>query len=96
MTAIKLKSVGNTSHLDLGEVEIWFSYETPIAFRLAGGPPIVSENVWGTATGKHLNLIDGGDKRARLPRDEFVETLAKVQRGLNYVFVTGLAPLETP
>jgi len=31
----------------------------------------VSENVWGPTTGKHLNWIDGGDKKSRLPYNQF-------------------------
>jgi hypothetical protein len=31
----------------------------------------VGENVWGPTTGKHLNLVDGGDKDSRLGQEEF-------------------------
>lgn len=87
--SITLHPVGNAARLDLGEVEIWFSYETPIAFRLAGGTPVVSENVWSTTTGKHLNLIDGGDKKGRLPHAEFTEALGKVEALINGNFLKG-------
>ena len=32
---------------------------------------VVRENNWGPTTGKHLNAIDGGDKKARLSADAF-------------------------
>jgi hypothetical protein len=35
----------------------------------------VHENVWGTTTGKHLNAIDGGDKKSRLKSAEFEKEL---------------------
>jgi hypothetical protein len=49
----------------------WFSYRTLIAFRRVGGDLRVRENVWGPTTGKHLNAVDGGNKRDRLTSDQF-------------------------
>ena len=60
----------NETTLELPGITIWFSYETPIAFR-AGGPHVVRQNSWSTTTGKHLNRIDGGDKASRIPGPEF-------------------------
>lgn len=51
--------------------EFYFSYETLIAFKPKNCGMYVSENLWGNTTGKHLNWIDGGTKKARLSRDEF-------------------------
>lgn len=55
----------NFNTVTIGDLTIWFSYETPIAFRVIGQPTIVRQNVWSTTTGKHLNRIDGGDKIAK-------------------------------
>lgn len=51
--------------------EYWFSYDTLIAFRGPSGKRFVRENDWGPTTGKHLNAIDAGDKKARLKSDAF-------------------------
>lgn len=60
--------------VDLGELELWYSYETIVAFRDDTGLK-VSENVWGVTTGKHLNWIDP-NKKKRVKNTEF-ETLLK-------------------
>ena len=73
----------NFYELELGKVDIYFSYETPIAFR-TNGKLVVSENAWGATTGKHLNQIDGGDKKGRISREEFKSLLETTleERGL--------------
>lgn len=55
---------------DAGPVRVWYSYQTPIAFQVAGRPIVVSENVWSVTTGRHLNEICP-DKSGRVPHDEF-------------------------
>lgn len=57
--------------LDWGSVTVWYSYNTPVAFRADGHNRVVRENDWGPTTGKHLNWIDGGDKRRRVSSEEF-------------------------
>jgi hypothetical protein len=49
----------NFTRIDTGKVTIWFSYRTPIAFRVDGHEIVVRENSWNVTTGKHLNQIDG-------------------------------------
>jgi len=56
-------------------MEIWFSYETPVAFRTPETGLIVSQNIWTTTTGKHLNAIDNGNKMKRIPNAEFTDKL---------------------
>lgn len=53
------------------DLTVWFSYKTPVAFRKGSGPRVVRENSWGPTTGKHLNAIDGGDKKSRVSGEEF-------------------------
>lgn len=65
--ALRFDHEGNT---------FWFSYKTLIAFR-AGPNRYVRTNDWGPTTGKHLNAIDGGDKKARLSSDDFEAAYAK-------------------
>jgi hypothetical protein len=68
----------NALCFDLGRLTVWFSYKTPVAFRPNVGPRqplLVRENDWGSTTGKHLNAIDGGDKKSRIPGEKFEELL---------------------
>ena len=60
-----------------GFAEVWFSYQTPVAFRMHRGNLFVRVNDWSTTTGKHLNAIDGGNKKARIAGDKFEAMLAQ-------------------
>ena len=67
----------HTLAFETKEGTFYFSYETLVAFRSnKTGNLYVRENVWGTTTGKHLNWIDGGDKKTRLSRKAFEDALA--------------------
>ncbi len=68
----------HTQRISIGDLTLWFSYETVVAFRAPGHLRRVCENVWSTTTGKHLNWIDGGNKAERLPSEEFDKELAAV------------------
>lgn len=48
----------------------YFSYKTLVAFKTKGKLYVI-ENYWGPTTGKHLNWIDGGNKKDRLDKDSF-------------------------
>ena len=61
----------------VGNMVVYFSYRTPVAFATSGHPRVVRENEWGPTTGKHLNWIDGGDKKNRIPGVEFEALLNK-------------------
>ena len=65
----------NALCFDLGQLTVWFSYHTPVAFRGNGHSLTVHENVWGPTTGKHLNAIDGGYRAARVSGEEFDKRL---------------------
>ena len=71
--------------LDIGYLSLWISYDTVVAAQDGCGDLLVSKNCWGPTTGKHLNAIDGGDKKARLPRAEFEAKVAEIlaAHGLN-------------
>lgn len=43
--------------VDLGEIRLYYSYEMPVAFWIAGEGMAVSENVWTRTTGKHINRL---------------------------------------
>jgi hypothetical protein len=60
----------NAMVVSFGNITLWFSYHTLVAFKV-GNRRIVSENLWSSTTGKHLNSIDGKDLKNRFKRDRF-------------------------
>jgi len=50
---------------------LYYSYQTIVAYCDGLDGLTVSENPEGVTTGKHLNWIDDGDKKSRLPGEEF-------------------------
>lgn len=74
---MKLRKLMNNFHgVFAGKTELYFSYETLIAFR-KDGMLYISENVWGTTTGKHLNFIHT-DKTLRMNYELFKEKAKEV------------------
>lgn len=73
----------NFARVNLGEVTLWFSYQTCIAFQVPNHLPRVRENDWGPTTGKHLNMIDNSPA-TRTPGPEFEEQLAEVLDRMAY------------
>ncbi len=63
----------NFSRVSVNGLTLWFSYETVIAFQDTGNI-VVSENVWGPTTGKHINAVSYVDTE-RTPRAEFIAAL---------------------
>lgn len=63
----------HTLMVTLPGLTVWFSYQTPVAFRVDEHLKVVRENIWGPTTGKHLNWIDGGGAavKQRVSEDEF-------------------------
>ena len=59
---------------------IYFSYHIPVAF-CKNGNRVVRENLWGPTTGKHLNWIDGGNKKARVTGADFEAALKRAFPG---------------
>jgi len=68
---------GKLTKVVLNSVTYWFSYQTVIAFATKG-ERFVRENDWGPTTGRHLNSIDDGVKKGRLPGDEFESMLKEL------------------
>lgn len=48
----------HTLRVDMPNLTVWFSYQTPVAFIANGGRLVVRQNEWGPTTGKHLNWIE--------------------------------------
>ncbi len=80
----------NLTRLYVGNVVVWFSHSTPVAFHVPGQSRKVSENVWSQTTGRHLNDIDGGAKSSRIPHEQFKaeydEAMQRVQKALDAAF----------
>lgn len=60
-----------------GKGTVFFSYSTPVAFETNKTGLVVRVNDWSNTTGKHLNAIDGGDKKKRISGEHFETLLAK-------------------
>lgn len=73
----------NLTRVYLGNIVLWFSYETIVAFHVPGQPRVVSENRWSQTTGRHLNEIDNGNKSERISHEEFTAKLGQVMTVLN-------------
>ena len=69
-------STKNFNSVTIGEVKLYFSYETCIAFE-KGDKMIATQNKWGSTTGKHLNLISS--KEDRISYEDFQKELNKLQ-----------------
>jgi len=62
--SVKLKQIApNFTSVEMGDVTIYFSYETAVGFHVAGKGYTVVENQWGPTTGKHLNKIEPDHKK---------------------------------
>lgn len=61
----------NAKCVEIGDVELYFSYETIVGLRYRGRT-VVTQNTWGPTTGKHLNAIDGGNKADRVTMTELL------------------------
>jgi hypothetical protein len=71
-----INKAANLNQVSLGSLTIWFSYETPVAIQRSGQKPVVAANEWSVATGRHLNLIDGGDKATRVAHQVVKDAIA--------------------
>lgn len=76
-------SAQNFNSVIIGNVELYFSYSTIVAFRTPFTGLVVSENVWSNTTGKHLNWLC--DKDDRVPRQEFLDKLRSIKLDINLV-----------
>jgi hypothetical protein len=68
----------NTLMIEMCGVTLWFSYQTVIAFQERGKERRVSQNQWGNTTGKHIAAIEIGNKKDRIPREQFMNELNEI------------------
>ena len=71
----KLVGINFTDEKNGDWLELYFSYETIVAFDVRGQEIVVSQNVWSNTTGRHLNEIDDGRKEDRVNPDAFQKQL---------------------
>ena len=64
----------NDIMVSIGRLDLFFSYETIVAFR-DDELSCCRVNSWGPTTGKHLNAIQP-DKSERVPGEQFEKMLA--------------------
>jgi hypothetical protein len=69
-------ATNNAVEVAIGDLTLYFSYETLIAYDDNVDGRVVCNNIWSGTTGKHLNYVDGGDKSGRLKGDEFDKKVA--------------------
>jgi hypothetical protein len=65
---------GSCRAVQIGDLTLYFSYRTVIAFEDANTGRTIIRNYWGPTTGKHLNWIDP-DPKIRLSSEEFNKRL---------------------
>ena len=69
----------NSIAIRMGSRTVYFSYDTIIAFKGYNSTGeyfnCVHVNDWSTTTGKHINFIDGGNKKTRLEDGVFQKKL---------------------
>ena len=75
-------TAANALAFELDGITVWFSYKTPVAFRVDGYSVVVRANAWGPTTGKHLNYIDDGYKTRRVSGSAFAASLALQLEGM--------------
>ena len=76
----------NSIAVQMGPITFYFSYDTIVAYSAPGQGLVLSENVWGSTTGRHLNKI-GGHGSDRTPRTEFIaklnELVSTIERAMH-------------
>lgn len=64
----------NALRVDLGTIDLYYSYQTIVAYSDSQDGLVCSVNAWGVTTGKHLNWIQS-DKSRRVERGKFESML---------------------
>jgi len=65
----------NFTRVSIGELDVYYSYETPVALAYPGLGRIKSENVWTRTTGRHLASVTGARE---VSIQEFRDTLSSI------------------
>jgi hypothetical protein len=78
MKKVSIETGSNYAVVRFQNLTLWTSYSTVIGFFTPKTGRVCRENSWGLTTGKHLNAIDGGDKKSRIAGADFEKQLADV------------------
>ena len=66
---MKLKQIGsNMTELDMGDVQVLFSYETPVAARTGTGSLLRTSTRYSVTTTKHINKWLAGVAAVEVPQ----------------------------
>lgn len=65
----------------IGDLDIFYSYTTPVAYRYPGKGLRVAKNIWSNTTGRHLNMI-GGQKEDRINHADLLAELRELTSAL--------------
>jgi len=76
----------NMTELDLGFVQVFFSYETPVAARLTDGTLVRTEQWYSATTSKHINKWLQGCDALTVSQDRisFLLTTPRLARSSDY------------
>lgn len=74
---MKLVKIMNNFHLlSLTNVDVYYSYETPIAFIDDNNLTLISNNEWGVTTGKHINYVKRNtEEYKQIPHNELIQII---------------------
>lgn len=73
---------GKLTRLYLGNIVIWFSYETPVAYSVPGIAGVVtSDKGWTQTTRRHIGSIPG--RRAPIAHEDFERGLEGIMHAAN-------------
>jgi hypothetical protein len=77
---MKLKQIGsNMTELDMGDAQVFFSYETPVAARTDTGALVRTSTKYSVTTTKHINKWLDGMPAVEVPQaviNDLVEVAA--------------------
>jgi hypothetical protein len=73
-----------TMEAHVGNMTLYFSYDTVIAFSSPKTGLVIRKNDWSTTTGKHLNAINP-DKKVRINGEEFEQRLEELLQSYELV-----------
>ena len=62
--------------VSIGSLDLYFSYDSVVAFRDSNTGLVIRENDWSKTTGRHLNAINP-DHSIRIKSEEFEKKLNK-------------------
>lgn len=70
----------NAKGVSIGDIDLYFSYKTIIAYRSPKTGLVIRKNDWSTTTGGHLNSISE-DKSIRITGEDFEKKLNETLAG---------------